>query len=806
MGVGMLLNVMVVSRNAGVRRLFEKFDPGLKPILSALTLAFSYGLGLILSLLYCILYPSEILDDPLLLVHATTLKVALYSLSYNMLSYLALAEFGLVTHSLLEQGKRLFIICVFCLVAQQCPAASFSFWSGVVMIAVGGIMYSQLKRSTTNGLQSQTLMPQSCTNRSVISQRTCLHAAILTLTLWMARVHMNVHTYDSVYNYHLLGDYNRGESKSNIVFVLLGQQNISQLSLPSTLQHAISPWGADTALIADEEGLNRSLAFASVHYRWKIPGEYDWPRILSSISGDTRWKDLFCRFQLDSAAAAGWCLPDSLGTLFAHLYVAQQHLKELELAGNIYDWYAIAPLHNLYLCDMEPLASFSPHVIHTAHDAKESQDFFGLLLIPSHLATEALNYTFFFLQNPQIWNMTRETGDANEYTPLELFYSSLSLPHKRFVFPGLTMAVEKYDGLDEELLLEQVLDNVRSASLTPSGNPTICPKTNLTKEVGILLNGSLPTVSVSRVFQSCTAYRRSLASECNQSSNNTLFFFDWQGNNFGDELSPLLVQSVSSLKAFKSVDRDLSALKGTLITGIGSILHDVMPNLASVDTLHIWGSGAHERLCQIEQPAILPKVYVHAVRGPLTAACLNSVLGKANMTISSSYVYGDPGLLVPLIYPNCQKARVPTCQVCIIPHKADESLAKDDFAFQRLELLGCAKTTAESPETIIEWIVGCNKVISSSLHGIIIAEAFGIPSVWMQLQYSQMSEGSFKYLDYYLATGRHNMTPVPSLQEAIESTSANPISDDYNVWDLVDSFPYESWGGCRPQQQILPTN
>jgi len=36
-----------------------------------------------------------------------------------------------------------------------------------------------------------------------------------------------------------------------------------------------------------------------------------------------------------------------------------------------------------------------------------------------------------------------------------------------------------------------------------------------------------------------------------------------------------------------------------------------------------------------------------------------------------------------------------------------------------LELLGWAKTAAESPEDLVAWRVRCSKVVSSSLHGIL---------------------------------------------------------------------------------------
>lgn len=763
------------------------FRPDTKPIISILLLALSYLVGLILSILFCILYRSKIWGDSALLVHATTLKVAFYSLSYHMLSYLVLSEIGLLTHSLLEQGKRFFIIWVTCFIAQHCPSASLSFWLGVLMIAIGGVMYLGLKHSIT--YPTRRSVYSICSGRS-FQKRLILHAGLFTLLL--------SYVYNSDTTVHLLSRYSSKApiESEKILFIFIGQPSVNQFTMSSAIRNAVNPWRADVALIGRKEDINGNLSLARPKYRWEIPEDYDWPDILSMVPEiGERYRKLFCRFQNDSRVMAINCLPDALGILLAHQYVAQQHIMDLKLTDYAYDWYAIAPLQYLYICNMEQLSSFSRHTIHIGHSGVDSAQRIQPFLAPSHLIVEALSYVSFVLSNPLEMEFIAPIGTLQEQ-----FYKDLALPFEKFRSPGFT--VENSINLNKALVIERLSGNAYSKETL---GPTICPKTDIIKEWDIMMNFTTQLYSEPvPVVPSCADDRYDLALGCNKSTNNTLFFFDWQGSNFGDELSPRIIQSVTSLKTFMTIDRDFSALKGNVITGIGSILHDVMSHVEFVDTLHIWGSGAHERLCHIQAPKNLPKVHIHAVRGPLTARCLNAFLDKANMTTKgSSYAYGDPGLLVPFIYPMCQKARIPTCQVCILPHKSDEALAKSDLEFQRLELLGCAKTTAESPESIVAWIVGCRKVVSSSLHGIVVAEAFDIPSVWMQLSGSQRSESSFKYLDYYLGTGRPNATPVTELQSAIKSPSIEPIADHHNVWGLIDNFPYESWGGCRPLREPM---
>ncbi|NEN94442.1 MAG: polysaccharide pyruvyl transferase family protein [Moorea sp. SIO3I7] len=57
-----------------------------------------------------------------------------------------------------------------------------------------------------------------------------------------------------------------------------------------------------------------------------------------------------------------------------------------------------------------------------------------------------------------------------------------------------------------------------------------------------------------------------------------------------------------------------------------------------------------------------------------------------------------------------------------------------------------------NPKEVIADITRCEAIASSSLHGLIIADAFGIPSIWMQLS-NKVSGKGFKFKDYYSVFG-----------------------------------------------------
>ena len=54
-------------------------------------------------------------------------------------------------------------------------------------------------------------------------------------------------------------------------------------------------------------------------------------------------------------------------------------------------------------------------------------------------------------------------------------------------------------------------------------------------------------------------------------------------------------------------------------------------------------------------------------------------------------------------------------------------------------------------------------ILSSSLHGVILAEAYGIPAVLIRNE----NEPLFKYKDYYMGTGRDKVVFAKSIKEGL---------------------------------------
>ena len=123
----------------------------------------------------------------------------------------------------------------------------------------------------------------------------------------------------------------------------------------------------------------------------------------------------------------------------------------------------------------------------------------------------------------------------------------------------------------------------------------------------------------------------------------------------------------------------------------------------------IWGSGLLRGKDRYWWSS-LRKLDIRAVRGPLTRQAL----------LKNGYdcpeIYGDPAILMPLFYQPVDQVKRYAFRV--VPHM----------------VFGSAYPNVLSPHTadwkaFIDGLVQSELVISSSLHGIILAEAYGVPAI-----------------------------------------------------------------------------
>lgn len=211
-----------------------------------------------------------------------------------------------------------------------------------------------------------------------------------------------------------------------------------------------------------------------------------------------------------------------------------------------------------------------------------------------------------------------------------------------------------------------------------------------------------------------------------------------QQENYGDILSKYLVEKISGKRVRWVQPKKIPwfSLPKLNYLGVGSIIHHATKRSI------VWGSGI------IDQKQEIASAAFRAVRGPKTRDYL----------IKHGYdcpeVYGDPALLLPDYF---SPAITKKFKIGIIPHYNDfENIFhhfKDTENVKVIDMM-----TDDIEKTTVEILV-CEKIISSSLHGVIIAHAYGIPALCVQFSDKVFGNG-IKYTDYYASIGYEGFVPT----------------------------------------------
>ena len=196
--------------------------------------------------------------------------------------------------------------------------------------------------------------------------------------------------------------------------------------------------------------------------------------------------------------------------------------------------------------------------------------------------------------------------------------------------------------------------------------------------------------------------------------------------NFGDILTPILIKELFGY----SCTYTHRPFRGQTLIGVGSIL-----NKAENRTV-VWGSGAMRASDPIKRDAI----YL-SVRGPHTRDLILNGGGQCPS------IFGDPALIMPKIY---TPTKMKTYKYGLFTHYVDyeqvSAWYKDDP-----EVL-VINPIHKNPLTVIEKMAKCEFIISSSLHGIIIAHAYGVPAVWAKHS-DKLGGDGIKFTDHYDSVG-----------------------------------------------------
>lgn len=243
--------------------------------------------------------------------------------------------------------------------------------------------------------------------------------------------------------------------------------------------------------------------------------------------------------------------------------------------------------------------------------------------------------------------------------------------------------------------------------------------------------------------------------------------------NFGDEITPIIIESIWGRDCLWT---DISECE---LAGAGSII-EMLDDRVQENRIKVWGSGFIK-----DGPKLTNKhLDFYAIRGPLS-------LGRIKNT--HDVALGDPGLLANLVFPPSPSKNQ---KIGIVPHYVDV----DSVALKKILKKNNYRiiNVFDSPAEVAEQITACEIIFSSSLHGLIFADSYGIPNYWLSLS-DKLTGGDYKFRDYYMSTKRPVARIVPEVLEKekspkeIDSLIQNyqPIKNLSSMQrKLIKSFPF----------------
>ncbi len=227
-------------------------------------------------------------------------------------------------------------------------------------------------------------------------------------------------------------------------------------------------------------------------------------------------------------------------------------------------------------------------------------------------------------------------------------------------------------------------------------------------------------------------------------------------NNMGDLLNELIIPKITS----RNIEQCLNPLSFDIM-GIGSCGSSIWSNRFPKPGLTertkdiikvvggkfinkpcgVWGTGFFQDYSGQNLKLIRKNTHFIAVRGELSKRIIEK---KINHLINP--VLCDGGILASELIPDSIEKRY---RVGFIPHFKENQIAKDIGLIDMINHMQDAIVIdlREDPISVIKKIAECEYIVSSSLHGCIVADSFHIPNIRVRI--SDIPGSGFKFDDYY---------------------------------------------------------
>ena len=244
-----------------------------------------------------------------------------------------------------------------------------------------------------------------------------------------------------------------------------------------------------------------------------------------------------------------------------------------------------------------------------------------------------------------------------------------------------------------------------------------------------------------------------------------VFYWDSKPN-FGDFIGPYLISKITGMSVL-----NIQNLQFSGIMAVGSIMQ-----MLDRKNMTVWGSGLIEeptdeviKNLQKYEPEIL------SVRGSETA----KFLLEAGIDVPDKSVYGDPALILPLFYkpPETIYKKIGVCPHHMHKEKFLSSVINKDY----LKIIDVQKDV----ENVVNQISSSTVCISTSLHGLIIAQAYNIPWVWLEIIDDNLIGNDFKFKDFFSSINASQVSCVKVKMEEVSRLDFKMIAKGATLPDKL---------------------
>jgi hypothetical protein len=241
--------------------------------------------------------------------------------------------------------------------------------------------------------------------------------------------------------------------------------------------------------------------------------------------------------------------------------------------------------------------------------------------------------------------------------------------------------------------------------------------------------------------------------------------------NVGDRINPAIVTELTGRQTVW-----VGAGAEPHLLAAGSMMATATPQS------RVWGTGVMDPTNGIG--AANPR-NIYALRGKLTHGALRS----AGVAVADVPL-GDPGFLAPGLL-GVARAAAPKWRLGLVPHYVDRG---DPHVARLAREAGVVILDVhDEPERFLRALADCRAVASSSLHGLIFAEALGVPNLWVSAS-GAIVGGAFKFEDWFSTTaapqqGAHILSQADTADALISRARMHDSAIDREA--LGAAFPTE---------------